>query len=382
MKQSEFFIREDELKLEKLNLPKEKLELVVSELGNKPSLYSIVTTFYRYGVYQGLDYLYDNYGHKLCDDYFMESIFSYLARLSNEEKIEYFYNKSKSSIEQKSSFDRFQKYKNFSHDDDNFNYSDQGFVPLFDEGSKILCTKKKAQILKKLYSYGFRASLNQLKAATRTQNEEVFYVVFEELNKKVIADYVPKIVEELCYYSKLEPIKFLFEKIGVDYITQDSLNNSLINSVNCHSKWSKLDIFKYILELGADLKYNKYEVFENIFGYNHTDVLRFLYENESQYNFLDDKNYDFKKYVEIAIKYNKIDIISYLITNERYKNKDYNLMNDKLIIEKYCGQFIKHKEVLEYLIKEIYGNKKDYLNELKLKFLKQRKLQEFLSSLL
>lgn len=49
------------LKLDNLNLPKESLELIASDLGQAPSLYTIVTTFYKYSIYKGLDYLHDNY---------------------------------------------------------------------------------------------------------------------------------------------------------------------------------------------------------------------------------------------------------------------------------------------------------------------------------
>lgn len=370
------------LNLEDLTLSDENIKLLYSEIGDKPTLYTIVTFFYKYGIYNGLDLLYDIYSDKLHNDSFMESIFLYLAKLGDEEKIDYFYSKSKHSIKERNSFDRFQQYKEYLHADDNFNYADPSFIPLFDEGLKILCTKKKFKLLKKLYSYGFKASLSQLKAATRTLNEDIFYTVFDELNKKVIADYVPTLIEELCYYSKLEPIKFLFEKIGVDYITQDSLNKCLINSVNGHSKWSKLDIFTYILEIGADISYNNYEVFENIFGYGHTDVLGFLYKNDSKYLFKNDINYNLKKYINIAINYNKLEILQYLILSKNYKNKYYNLLEDKLIVEKYCSQFNKHKDVLEYLIKEIYSEDIKYIQKLKFKYPKQRKLQEFINKLL
>ena len=370
------------LEFNNLNLPKENLGLIISEVGKTPSLYTIVTTFYKYGIYQGLDYLYDNYNNELCKDYFMESVFLYLAKLGDEDKIEYFCKKSKSAIEKRDSFDRFHQFKEYEDKSivgDEGDYSSPYYTPIFDEGLKALCTKKKAHILKELYSKGFKASLSQLKVATRTLNEDVFYVVFEELNSKVIADYVPMLVNELCYYSKLEPIQFLFEKIGADYITQDSLNKCLINSVNGHCKKSKLDIFKYILGLGANIKYNKYEVFEKVFGYGHADVLKFLYENNNEFE--NNKDYDLRKNVNIAIKYNKVEVIKYLIDTKKYINKDYNLMDDKVLIEEYCAQFNKNKEVLEYLIKKVFENDKEYINELKFKFPRQRKFQEFLNSL-
>ena len=363
----------------------EKLELMFGELGESPSwespsLLTVVITFYKYGAYQALDCLYENYNSELCSDYYMEAIFLNLAKLGEQEKFEYFYKKNKDSLDSRGSFDKFQMYRDKPHTNDNFNYSNRNFTPLFDDGLVILCTKKKVEILKDLYSKGFKASLKQLKAATRTLNDDVFYVVFNELNRLVIANYTPMIVEELCCYSKIEPIKFLFEKIGIYYMTQTSLNKCLINSVNSHSKWSKLDIFKYMLDLGADIKYNNYEVFESIFGYGHTDILEFLYEN---YTDLDkDVEYDLRKYVDIAVKYNKVDVIRYLIESNNYSNDRYNLKEDKKLIEEYCSQFNKNKEVLEYLIKSLYGHDKEYIGELKLKFPRQRKLQEFLTTLI
>ena len=119
--------------------------------------------------------------------------------------------------------------------------------------------------------------------------------------------------------------------------------------------------------------------FYSIFGYGHTDILEFLYEN---YTDLDkDIEYDLRKYVDIAVKYNKVDVIRYLIESNNYSNDRYNLKEDKNLIEEYCSQFNKNKEVLEYLIKSLYGHDKEYIGELKLKFLRQRKLQEFLTTL-
>lgn len=369
----------EELKLDNLNLPKESLELMANELGKTPSLYTIVTTFYKYSIYKGLDYLYDNYNYQLCSDSFMESVFLYLAKLGDENKIEYFYKKNKDAIENRDSFDKFSIYKNQEIIEGSCEYSDYYFEPIFNEGLKALCTKNKYNILKKLYLYGFKASISQLKVATRTLNEEVFYTVFDELNSKLIADYVPKLVEELCYYSKLEPIKFLFERIGADYISQESLNKCLINVVNGNSKSSKLDIFSYMVSLGADIKCNNYKIFDKVFGYGHLEILNYIFETYSEID--EEDEYDFEKYVDLAMKYNKVNIIEYLIKTYRYNKKNYNFIEDRVLLEKYCSQFNKNKEVVEYLIKEVYKNDKEYINELKLKFPRQRKFQEFISNI-
>lgn len=365
--------------LNELELNEETCNLAINEFGENPSLYTVVTTFYRYGIYNGLDLLYDKFKDRLFSDNFMESIFLFLAKLGDEEKIEYFYTKNKDSINNRDSFDKFSQYNNSSTIEGIVDYSNPEFTPIFNEGLKVLCTKKKVHILKNMYSKGFKASLSQLKVATRSLNEDVFYIVFNELNRELIADYVPTLVGELCYYSKLEPIKFLFEKIGVNYISQESLNKCLLNSVNGHSRHSKLDIFKYILSLGASISYNNYEVFEKIFGYGHSDILEFLYEQYLDSNDL--RNYDFKNCVELAIKYNKDNVISFLIKNNIDIDNNYSILDNKELIEFYCSQFNKNKEVMEYIINEISQKDTLYLNELKLKFPRQRKLQEFIKKL-
>ena len=323
----------EDFKINNLNLPKENFELIANELGKSPSLYDIVTTFYKFGIFKGLDYLYDNYNDLLCSDYFMESVFLYLAKLGDEGKIEYFYEKNKNAIKNRDNFDRFSQYKNQEIVENSCEYSDYYFEPIFNEGLKALCTKKKYPILKKLYSYGFKASLSQLKVATRTLNEDVFYTVFDELNSKLIADYVPKLVEELCHYSKLEPIKFLFEKIGTDYISQESLNKCLVNIVNGNAKTSKLELFIYLLDRGADIEHNDFEVLKKVYGYGQLDILEHIFKI---YPDIDEKDkYDFKKYINIAMQYDRVEIIDYLIKAYRYNKKGYNFINDKELIEKY-----------------------------------------------
>lgn len=365
--------------LNELELNEETCNLLLNEFGEKPSLYTIVTTFYKYGLYKGLDLLYDKFKDRLLSDNFMESIFLFLAKLGDEEKIEYFYIKNKNAINNRDNFDKFSKYNSSSTIDNIIDYSSPEFTPIFDEGLKVLCTKKKLPILKNMYLKGFKASLSQLKVATRSLDECIFYVVFNELNRELIADYVPILVEELCYYSKLEPIKFLFERIGIDYISQESLNKCLINSVNGNSKQSKLDIFKYILSIGASISYNEYEIFEKIFGYGHCDILEFLY---NQYNNPNDlMKYNFKNCVELAIKYNRDNIIKFLIKNNIDIDNNYSILDDKKLIELYCSQFNKNKEVMEYILNEISQKDSLYLSELELKFPRQRKLQSFIKSL-
>lgn len=70
-----------------------------------------------------------------------------------------------------------------------------------------------------------------------------------------------------------------------------------------------------------------------------------------------------------------------MIKTYRYNKKNYNFIEDRVLLEKYSSQFNKNKEVVEYLIKEVYKNDKEYINELKLKFLRQRKFQEFISNI-
>ena len=368
-----------ELVFEDTSLTQEKCEIIISELGETPSLYDIVTTLYKYKLYKGLDYIYEKYNDTLCTDYYMESIFLFLAKLGCEDGIEYFYTKNKSAIENRESFDRFSDCKYAENINSEYECSDRFFEPIFNEGLKALCTKKKVHLLKKVYAYGFKPSLSQLKVATRTLNEDIFYTVFDKLNSEVIADYIPMLVEGLCYYSKLEPIRFLFEKIGADYITEESLSKSLINSVSGSANQPKLSIFEYILNLGANIKYDNYKVFEKIFGYGHIDILDLLYKNHN--DFENDKDYDLRKYIELSVKYNKAELIKYLIDNNKYINKEYNLAEDKELVDRYCSELNKYKEVLMCLIKELYKNDVEFINELKNKYPRQRKLQEFISSL-
>lgn len=365
--------------LTRLNLSKEKLDLVISEAGERPSLYKIVMMFYKYGIYEGLDYLYDHYDSTLLQINFMESIFKYLASLADETKINYFYKKNKASIDEIPNWDKFYKYKENLTRNSLIDYADPYYTPIFDEGLKTLCTKKKMHILKNLYSKGFKPSLAQLKVATRTLNEEVFFTVFEEMNRYIVDDYIPILVSELCYYSKIEPIKFLFERLGPKNITQDILDKCLINSVNGNSKYSKLEIFEYMLSLGADITYNNYEVFEKIYGYGHSEILEFLYE---KYNtFEHDENYNIKKYTDIAIEYNKVNIIEYLINDDKYKNNKYDLSKDKELVIKYSKEFNKHKESLICIIDNFFTNDKEFIVELKSVYKRQRKLQEYIKTL-
>lgn len=137
----------EELKLDNLNLSKESLELMANELGKTPSLYTIVTTFYKYSIYKGLDYLHDNYNCELCSDSFMESVFLYLAKLGDEDKIEYFYKKNKNAIENRNSFDKFSIYKNQEIIEGSCEYSDYYFEPIFKE-DKVLLEKYCSQFNK------------------------------------------------------------------------------------------------------------------------------------------------------------------------------------------------------------------------------------------
>ena len=136
-------------------------------------------------------------------------------------------------------------------------------------------------------------------------------------------------------------------------------------------------MFEYILNLGANIKYDNYKVFEKIFGYGHVDILDLLYKNYN--NFENDKDYDLRKYIELSVKYNKAELIKYLIDNKKYISEEYNLAKDKELIEKYCAEFNKYKEVLMCLIEELHKDDIKFINELKSKYPRQRKFQEFIS---
>ena len=365
------------LSLKEFNIPKGEFDIITREAGETPTLYDIVLTCYKYGFYKLLDSIYEKYSYELFKDRFMDCLFSNLAKLGKEEQIKYFYKKSKEAILNRETFHMYSIYKNNESNllEEDANYSDYGYRPLFDDGLVILCRKKKTSLLKYLYSNGFKASLNQLKFATRTLNDDTFFTVYEEMNKNIIADYIPMIINELCHYSKFEPIKFLFDKIGINNISQESLNECLSASVQGHSKYSKLEIFKYLLDIGADITFNNYEVLEKVFGYGHLDILEFLYTNNYLICFMNDENYNLDNYIEIAIKYNKANIIEYIIKTNLYDFK----ANSDLVI-KYSKEFNKFNNSLEAIILHLSKNT-DIIDELRVKYPRQIKLQKFLNSL-
>ena len=113
------------------NLPAELKSLIESKYTKTPTLMEIIKLFYEYEIYEGIDYIHDNYKNDVESDSYAEATFNYLCQLGDINRIEYFCKKYKSYLKDRGDYEKFKIYNERSNYDIK-NYDSYCYEVLFE----------------------------------------------------------------------------------------------------------------------------------------------------------------------------------------------------------------------------------------------------------